>query len=92
MGFDGDENYYYASPLSFLPGLGRATFGPPARAVRFDALWPGPLGEPGRSLAHGRRAGRQGVPNRVDPWGPDYDHDWPTWREMLPTYLDDLVP
>jgi esterase/lipase superfamily enzyme len=27
------------------------------------------------------------VPNRVDLWGPDHDHDWPTWREMLPKYL-----
>ncbi|MBT8424502.1 MAG: hypothetical protein KJO67_05960, partial [Silicimonas sp.] len=35
--------------------------------------------------------GAKGVPNRVDPWGKDYDHDWPTWREMLPLYLDDLV-
>jgi esterase/lipase superfamily enzyme len=32
------------------------------------------------------------VPNRVDPWGPEYDHDWPTWRAMLPLYLDDLAP
>ena len=24
--------------------------------------------------------GAKGIPNRVDPWGPEYDHDWPTWR------------
>ena len=36
--------------------------------------------------------GRKGVPNRVDDWGDRYDHDWPTWWEMLPLYLDDLVP
>jgi esterase/lipase superfamily enzyme len=35
--------------------------------------------------------GSKGVPNRVDPWGPEYDHDWPTWRAMLPLYLDDLA-
>ena len=35
--------------------------------------------------------GAKGIPNRVDPWGPEYDHDWPTWRQMLPLYLDDLV-
>ena len=22
----------------------------------------------------------------------NYDHDWPTWRQMLPLYLDDLMP
>ena len=36
--------------------------------------------------------GAKGIPNRVDPWGPEYDHDWPTWRRMLPLYLDDLTP
>ena len=30
-------------------------------------------------------------PNRVDPWGPDWSHDWTTWRKMLPQYLDELV-
>ena len=36
--------------------------------------------------------GAKGVPNRVDPWGPEHDHDWVTWREMLPKYLDEMVP
>ncbi len=31
--------------------------------------------------------GAKGVPNRVDSWGADRDHDWPLWREMLPKYL-----
>ena len=34
--------------------------------------------------------GEKGIPNRVDPWGTDYDHDWPTWRRMLPHYLNEL--
>jgi esterase/lipase superfamily enzyme len=34
--------------------------------------------------------GSKGVPNRVDLWGKDYDHDWPTWREMLPHYLEKM--
>jgi len=36
--------------------------------------------------------GKVGVPNRVDSWGEDYDHDWPTWREQLPKYLEELLP
>ena len=23
----------------------------------------------------------------VDSWGPDWHHDWPTWRKMFPQYL-----
>ena len=31
--------------------------------------------------------GRQGIPNRVDSWGPEWHHDWVTWRRMLPQIL-----
>ena len=33
--------------------------------------------------------GSKGIPNRVDSWGAEWHHDWPTWREMLPKYLDE---
>jgi esterase/lipase superfamily enzyme len=33
--------------------------------------------------------GKQGIPNRVDSWGPEWHHDWPTWRKMLPQVLDE---
>ncbi len=36
--------------------------------------------------------GSKQVPNRVDDWGPQYPHDWHTWWQMLPVYLDELVP
>ena len=35
--------------------------------------------------------GARGIPNRVDAWGPQYDHDWPTWRVMLPHYLEEVA-
>jgi esterase/lipase superfamily enzyme len=35
--------------------------------------------------------GAKRIPNRVDPWGPNYHHNWVTWREMLPKYLDELT-
>ena len=36
--------------------------------------------------------GAQGVPNRVDAWSDEWNHDWVTWREMLPKYLEELLP
>jgi hypothetical protein len=27
----------------------------------------------------------------VDNWGPQWAHQWPTWREMLPQYLRELT-
>ena len=40
------------------------------------------------SVAH--VLGTKGIPNRVDSWGPHWEHDWPLWRAMLPGYLHDL--
>ena len=36
--------------------------------------------------------GAKGIPDRVDNWGPQWAHQWPTWRQMLPQYLHELIP
>ncbi|MBK6531782.1 MAG: hypothetical protein IPF99_19880 [Deltaproteobacteria bacterium] len=43
----------------------------------------------GESWALAKALGAQGVPNRVISWGPEWPHDWDTWRHMLPQYLDE---
>jgi esterase/lipase superfamily enzyme len=45
----------------------------------------------GESFRVANVLGEKGVPNRVDSWGPEWPHDWPTWRKMLPQYLDELT-
>ena len=93
LGFQGTQDYYFSAPLSFLPGLGESPVLDMLRQ-RF-ILMPCGQGEYENIDEAWRMAGvlgAKGIPNRVDPWGPGYDHDWPTWREMLPKYLDDLVP
>ena len=32
----------------------------------------------------------KGIPNWIDFWGGDVNHDWPWWRRMLPYFLDKL--
>jgi esterase/lipase superfamily enzyme len=34
--------------------------------------------------------GKRGIPNRVDSWGTEWEHDWPTWRNMLHHYTPEL--
>lgn len=36
--------------------------------------------------------GGKGIPNRVDSWGEEWGHDWPTWRNMLHRYVEELFP
>ena len=92
LGFEGDENHYFASPLSFLPGLGDGPILDRLRE-RFILM---PFGQgrweaPDETWRMAGVLGAKGVPNRVDPWGPEHDHDWATWREMLPRYIDEIV-
>ena len=81
-------DFYFSSPLHYLPNLE----GPQLELLRtrFILL---PSGEGdyediGESWRLARVLGAKGVPNRVDPWGSEWDHDWETWRAMLPQYLD----
>ena len=92
FGFAGSGDYYFATPMSFVPNLS----GPLLDALRqrfiLLAYGGGRWEHPEDSWRLAGVLGAKGVPNRVDPWGPEYDHDWPTWRAMLPLYLDDLAP
>jgi esterase/lipase superfamily enzyme len=93
LGFQGNEDYYFSAPLSFMAHLGE---GAQLSKLR-ERLIIMPTGQ-GRwenideSWNMAAVLGAKGVPNRVDPWGAEFDHDWTTWRKMLPHYLDDLVP
>ncbi|MEZ5932122.1 MAG: alpha/beta hydrolase-fold protein [Alphaproteobacteria bacterium] len=88
----GNDDYYFATPLCFLPNLGPGRDHDRLKS-RFVLLsfGQGRWENPDDSWKLADVLGAKGIPNRVDAWGPDYDHDWPTWREMLPLYLDDLT-
>ncbi len=86
------EDLYYSSPLHFLPGLEGPALDLLRRRLIVFASGSGEWEDVGESWAAANLLGSKGIPNRVDDWGPSYRHDWPTWWEMLPTYLDDLLP
>ncbi len=85
-------DFYVSSPLQFLPRLPE---GPQLEALRkrffLMATGSGDYEAPWESWSVARTLGARGVPNRVDDWGPEWRHDWVTWREMLPRYLDELT-
>lgn len=86
------DDFYYASPLHFLPNLeDPELLAALRRCFVLLATGEGRWEDAGESWRLASVLGEKGIPNRVDSWGPDYDHDWPTWREMLPRYLDELV-
>ena len=92
--YDGawSQDLYFAAPLQFLPGLE----GPQLDRLRSRrvilASGAGEWEDVGESWRMADVLGARGIPNRVDDWGPQWAHQWPTWRQMLPQYLRELVP
>lgn len=89
---DVTQDYFDSSPLHFLPHLSDGAHLDKLRE-RFVLLAHG-LGkweEPEQSWLVADALGKRGIPNRVDEWDDSWDHDWPTWREMLPLYVDQIL-
>ncbi len=92
MGFQASEAYYLAAPLLFLPNLGEGGHLATLRE-RFAllAFGKGRWESPEDSWRMAEVLGSKGIPNRVDAWGEEWDHDWSTWRRMLPHYLEEFT-
>lgn len=85
---DPTDYFYVSSPLHFLPRIS----GPHLDALRGCHIQIG-CGEGkwediSESFRLAKALGDKGVPNWVDAWGKDWDHDWVTWRAKMPEYLD----
>ena len=91
LGFQGSGDFYFASPWRFVPGLGGELLDLLRRRFILMAFGGGRWEAPDENWRMAEMLGSKGVPNRVVPWGPEWDHDWPTWRRMLPIYLDELT-
>lgn len=87
----GTGDYYFATPMSFVPNLGGPILDLLRRRFVILAFGGGRWENPDDSWRLAGVLGAKGIPNRVDPWDERYDHDWPAWREMLPQYLADLT-
>ncbi|TQL50003.1 esterase family protein [Ornithinicoccus hortensis] len=85
------DDLYFSSPTKFLPGLE----GPQLEVLRkrfvLLASGTGAWENIDESWRMAGVLGKKGVPNRVDDWGPEFEHEWPTWWAMLPKYLKELL-
>lgn len=82
------DEFWVSSPLHFLPRLeGRHL---DVLRTRFCLILSGEgrAEDIGESWNLARALGGKGIPNRMDSWGPDWHHDWITWRKQLPQVLD----
>lgn len=85
-----DEDVYFNSPIAYLPNLNDDFHLPRLRSANHIHIVSG-SGNYESPDASRRLAGilhAKGIPHELDIWGPDMPHDWPTWRAMLPYYID----
>jgi esterase/lipase superfamily enzyme len=86
-----NDDLYFCSPLHFLPDLEGPALDLLRQRFVMLATGSGKWEDVGESWRAAEVLGAKGIPNRVDDWGPDYDHDWPSWWQMLPEYLEQLT-
>ena len=86
------EDFYFSSPVHYLRGLE----GPALEALRerfvLLASGRGRAEDIDESFRVADLLRAKGIPHRMDDWGEEWHHDWPTWRNMLVRYVDELVP
>jgi esterase/lipase superfamily enzyme len=85
------EDLYFCAPLQFLPNLEGPQLDRLRQRFAILASGEGAWEDISESWQMAAALGVKGIPNRVDNWGPDWEHDWNTWHHMLPKYLDELT-
>jgi esterase/lipase superfamily enzyme len=88
-----DDNVYFNNPVDYLPNLNDDYNLPLLQ--RADAVFilsgQGAYEAPERSRQLSDILSAKGIPNTLDLWGHDVNHDWPWWRKMLPYVLGKLL-
>ncbi len=86
------DEFHHQSPLHFVPGLPEAEHLHQLRQRHvLLASGQGDHESPEESWKVARVLGEKNIPNRVDLWDPEWKHDWGTWREMLPKYVQECL-
>lgn len=85
------HDFLISSPLHYVPHLDEARLAPARKRFVLFASGEGRAEDIGETWRAAKILGDRGIPNRVDSWGREWHHDWPTWRKMLPQYLGELA-
>lgn len=85
-----DEQVYFNSPQAYLPNLNDDYYLPMLQRGRHIHILSGSgnYESPDSSRTFSGILHSKGIPHNLDIWGHDMHHDWPTWRAMLPYYLE----
>ncbi len=86
------DDFHHYSPLHFVPSLDEGENLERLRQSFFVlATGKGKNEDPDETWKVAHALGSKGIPNRVDLWDEDWHHDWVTWREMMPKYVEEIL-
>jgi esterase/lipase superfamily enzyme len=86
-----DDNCYFNSPVDFLPGITDEKVLSQMRDKNIIlASGKGAYEDPESSIQLSNILHSKNISHWLDLWGEDMTHDWPTWRRMLPYFLDNI--
>ncbi len=87
-----DQDYYFNQPMLYLAGIPDSPQLDGIRKVQWVvATGQGRWEAPDESVRLAALLRGKGARVNLELWGHDCDHDWVTWRAMLPLFLDKLV-
>ncbi len=84
-----DENIYFNNPAEYLPNLWDDHYLPMLQNKReiYLLTGQGDYERPEATVNISNILHSKGVPHKLDLWGYDMPHDWPTWRSMMTHYV-----
>jgi len=86
-----DDNVFFNSPAHYLPGWNDEYMLNKMREGKIIiASGQGDYEDPGASRHLSDILHQKGIPHWLDLWGHDIRHDWNTWRQMLPYFINKL--
>jgi esterase/lipase superfamily enzyme len=85
-----DDQVYFNSPAHYIPNLSDDWYLSNIRKSRHIHLFTGSgdYEDPQGSRNFSWVLNSKGIPHELDVWGREWKHDWPTWKAMLPQYLE----
>jgi esterase/lipase superfamily enzyme len=85
-----DEQVYFNSPCHYIPKLSDDWYLDKIRESKHIHILSGSgdYEDPNAARNFSAVLNEKGIPHELDIWGNEWTHDWPTWRNMLPHYLE----
>jgi esterase/lipase superfamily enzyme len=85
-----DDQVYFNSPQHYIPNLADEWYLANIRKSNHIHILTGSgdYEDPEASRRFSNVLNDKGIHHELETWGPEWKHDWPTWRAMLPNLLD----